>query len=173
MGPDANILVFWTLSFKPTYSLSSFTLFKRLFSSSLLSATSVVSSVYLRVLIFLLAILVPACVSSSLAFHMMYSAHTLNDQGDNMQPWCTPFLIWNQSVVPCSVLTVASWLAYRFLRKQVRWAGIPISFRIFQFVVIHTVKGQWIRSSCFSGIPLLFLWSKGCWQFDLWFLCLF
>ena len=41
------------------------------------------------------------------------------------------FLIWNQSVVPCSVLTVASWPAYRFLRRQVRWLGIPISWRIF------------------------------------------
>ena len=58
-----------------------------------------------------------------------------------MQPWCTPFPIWNQSVVPCPVLTVASWPAYRFLRRQVRWSGIPISWRIFQFVVIHTVKG--------------------------------
>ena len=50
MGPDAMILVFWMLSFKPTFSLSSFT-FKRLFSSSLLSAIRVVSSVYLRLLI--------------------------------------------------------------------------------------------------------------------------
>ena len=52
----------------------------------------------------------------------------------------TPFPIWNQSVVPCPVLTVASSPAYRFLRRQVRWSGIPISFRILQFVVIHTVK---------------------------------
>ena len=37
-------------------------------------------------------------------------------------------------------LTVASWPAYRFLRRQVRWSGIPIPWRIFQFVVIHTVK---------------------------------
>ena len=44
-------------------------------------------------------------------------------------------------VVPCPVLTVASWPAYRFLRRQIRWSGIPISWRIFQFVVIHTVKG--------------------------------
>ena len=36
---------------------------------------------------------------------------------------------------------IASWPAYRFLRRQVRWSGIPISLRIFQFVVIHTVKG--------------------------------
>ena len=40
MGPDAMILVFWTLSFKPTYSLSSFTFIKRLFRSSLFSAIS-------------------------------------------------------------------------------------------------------------------------------------
>ena len=34
MGPDAMILVFWMLSFKPTFSLSSFTFIKRLFSVS-------------------------------------------------------------------------------------------------------------------------------------------
>ena len=34
MGLDAMILVFWMLSFKPTLSHSSFTLIKRLFSSS-------------------------------------------------------------------------------------------------------------------------------------------
>ena len=32
--------------------------------------------------------------------------------------------------VPCPVLAVASWLGYRFLRRQVRWSGIPISLRI-------------------------------------------
>ena len=42
-----------------------------LFSSSLLSAISVESSAYLRLLIFLLVILIPACASSSLAFLMM------------------------------------------------------------------------------------------------------
>ena len=57
-----------------------------------------------------------------------------------MQPWRAPFPIWNQSVFPCPVLTVASWPAYKFLKRQVRWSGIPISFRIFQFIVIHTVK---------------------------------
>ena len=50
---------------------------------------------------------------------------------DNIQPWRTPFPIWNQSVVPCPVLTVVSWLAYRFLKRQVRWSGFCISFRIF------------------------------------------
>ena len=51
MGPDAMILVFWMLSFKPTFSLTSFTFIKRLFSSSSLSAIRVVSSAYLRFLI--------------------------------------------------------------------------------------------------------------------------
>ena len=47
------------LSFKPAFSLSSFTFIKRLFSSSSLSAIKVVSSAYLRLLIFLLVILIP------------------------------------------------------------------------------------------------------------------
>ena len=68
MGSDAMILVFWTLSFKPAFSLSSFTFIKRLFSSSSLSAIRVVSSAYLRLLIFLPAILIPACASSSQLF---------------------------------------------------------------------------------------------------------
>ena len=67
MGPDAMIFVFWTLSFKPTFSLSSFTFIKRLFSS-LLSAIRVVSSAYLRLLIFLPAILIPTCASISQSF---------------------------------------------------------------------------------------------------------
>ena len=140
MGPDAIILVLWILSFKPTFSLFSFSFIKRLFSSSL-SALRVVSSAYQRLLIFLPAILIPDCASSSPAFCKMYSAYKLNKQGDNIQPWHTPFPIWNQSIVPCPVLTVAFWPAYRFLRRQVRWSGIPISSKIFQFVVIHTVKG--------------------------------
>ena len=83
MGPDAMILVFWMLSFKPTFSLSSFTFIKRLFSSSL-SAIRVVSSVYLRLLILLLAILISACALSYPALFMMYSACKLNKQGDNI-----------------------------------------------------------------------------------------
>ena len=130
MGPDAMILVSWVLSFKPTFSLSSFIFIKRLYSSYSLSAIRMVSSACLRLLIFLPAVLIPACASSSPAFLMMYSAYKLNKQGDNIQPWCTPSPFWNQSVVPSPVLTVASWPAYRFLRRQVRWSGIPVSLRV-------------------------------------------
>ena len=101
-------LIFWMLGYKPAFSLSSFTFIKRLFSSSSLPAIRVVSFAYLRFLIFLLAVLIPACASSSPAFHMMYSAYKLNKQGDNIQPWHTPFPILNQSVVPCLVLTLYS-----------------------------------------------------------------
>ena len=86
MEPEAMILVFLMLSVKPDFSLSSFTFIKRFSSSYLLSAIRRVSSAYLMLLVFLPAILIPACASSSLAFHMMYSAYKLNKQGDNIQP---------------------------------------------------------------------------------------
>ena len=80
MGLDAMILVSSVLSFKPAFSLSSFSFFRRIFKSSSLSAVRAVSSTYLRLLIFLPAILIPACDYSSMAFRMMYSAHKLNKQ---------------------------------------------------------------------------------------------
>ena len=96
-----------------------FIFIKGLFSSSSLYGIRVMSSAYLRLLIFLPAILILACVSSSPQFLMMYSAYKLNKQGDNTLPWCTPFPVWNQSFVPCPILTIASWPAYRFLKRQV------------------------------------------------------
>ena len=150
------------LNFKPTVSLFSFTFIKKLFISSSLYVIRVVSS-YLRLFIFLPAILISACASSSPVFLLMYSAYKLNKQVDNIQPWHTPFPIWNPFVVPCPILTVASWCAYRFIKRQVRWSGIPISFRIFQFIVIHTVKGfgivnkaevdVFLELSCFFDDP--------------------
>ena len=136
MGLDAMILVFWMLSFKPTFSLSSFTFIRRLFISSSLSAIKVVSSAYLRLLIFIPAILIPACASSSPAFLLMYSAYKLNKQGDNIQPWLTPFPIWNQSVFPCPLLTVVSWPAYRKAGQEVWYSHLFQNFP--QFIVTHS-----------------------------------
>ena len=73
--PAAMILVYWMLNFKSTFSLSSFTLIKRLFNSSSLSTIRMVSVVYLMLIFlpaifFLSAMLIPACDSSSPAFHM-------------------------------------------------------------------------------------------------------
>ena len=69
----------------------------------------------------------------------MYSACKLNKWGDNIQPWHTPFPILNQSVVPCMVLTVASWPEYQFLRRQVRWSAIPISLRIIYIIYVFNI----------------------------------
>jgi len=107
MRPDSMILVFQMLSFKPAFSLSSFTLIKKFFSSCFLSSIRVIASAYLSLLIFLLAILIPAWDLSSLAFLMMYSACKLNKQSDNIQSCRTLFPILNQSDAACPVLTVA------------------------------------------------------------------
>jgi len=90
MRPDAMIFFFecWVSS----QLFYSFTLIKRLFSSSLLPAIRVVLSAYLRLLIFLPSVLIPACASSSLAFHMTYSAYKLNKQGDRYS--IDVFLSW-------------------------------------------------------------------------------
>src|SRR5574341_1452715 len=131
------------LSFKPTFSFSSFTFIKRLFSFSSLSAISVVSSAYLRLLIFLPAILIPACASSSLAFLMMYSAYKLNTQGDRqytalmysvsyLEPVCCSMSSSNCCFLTCIQISQEA--------GQVVWY-----FHLFQnfpqFIVIHIVKG--------------------------------
>ena len=84
MGPDAMISVFWMLSFKPTFSFSSFTFIKRLFSSSLLSAIRVVSSVYLSLLIFQQSWFQLVFIQPSIFPAYYYSAYPLNEQGDNI-----------------------------------------------------------------------------------------
>ena len=141
MRPDVMIFIFWMLCFKPAFSFSSFILIKRLFSFSSSSPIIVVSSEYLR--LFLPAILIPACTSSSLAFHMMYSNHLilchslLLLKGDSIQPLCMSPPILNQSAFLCLVLLLLDLNADFSGGRQ----GIPISENFPQFVVIHTVKG--------------------------------
>ena len=67
----------------------------------------------------------------------MYSAYKLNKQGDNIQPVIFLSQFWTSQLFH---VLYASWPTYRFLRRQVRWSGIPITLRIFQFAVIHIVK---------------------------------
>ena len=135
MGPDATILVYWMLNLSQVFHSP--------LSPSLRGSLVPLCFHFLafewchlhilRLLIFVQAVLIPVGASSSPAFHMMPSAYKLDKQGDNMQPWCTSFPIFDKFYV-CCFLTL-------------------------------------IR--CFSGTLLLFLWYSGCWQFDLWFLCLF
>ena len=84
------ILVFGMLSFKPAFSLPSFHSSRGSLIPLHLSVIRVISPAYLRLLVFLPAILIKP---SSLALRIMYSAYKLNKQGENIQPWCTPFLI--------------------------------------------------------------------------------
>ena len=87
MGPDAMILVFWMLSFKPTSSLSSSTFITRLFGSSLFSAVRVLSSAYLSLLIFSPTILIPACASST---PRLYSSWDSLGQNTGVEPFPSP-----------------------------------------------------------------------------------
>ena len=159
MGLDAMIFVFWMLSFKPAFSLSSFIFIKRLFSSSL-SALRVVLSAYLRLFIFFLATLILACVSSSLAFHMMYSAYNVNKQGDSIQPWHT-YSFSNLEPVCCSMsgsnCCFLTCIQISQEAGQVVWYSHL--FKNFpQFVVVNTVKGFSIKplSNLIFSIKLLF-----------------
>ena len=112
MGPNAMILVFLMLIFKPPFSLSSFTFIKRFFSFSL-SAIRVLSSAwgywYFSQQSWFQLLVVPA-----------WHSHDVLCIDVNIQLWCTSFPIWNQSVIPNLVQTAASWSAYRFLMRQVR-----------------------------------------------------
>ena len=83
----------------------------------------------------------------------MYSAYKLNKQGDNIQPWHTPFPIWNQSVIPCPVLTVASWPVYRFLKRQVKAMVFP--------VIMYGCESWTIRKAEHQRMDAFELW---CWR---------
>ena len=127
MGPDAKIWVFWMLSFKPSFSLSSFIFIKRLLFSFYHKDGVICISEVIDIS--------PGNLDSSLCFIQPWISHELNKQIDNIQRWHIPFQIWNQSVVP---YPVASWPAYRFLRRQERWSGIPVSLRILNSLVWFT-----------------------------------
>ena len=115
-----------------------------------------VSSAYLRLPIFLLAVLIPACASSTLGFHMMYSAYKLNKQGDNIQPCHSPFPVHcsmdsSQSSSNCCFLTCLQ--VSQEIGKVVWYSHL---FKNFQFIVIHTVKGF----SIVNEAKEVFLWSS-------------
>ena len=86
----------------------------------------------------------------------MYSAYKLNKQGDNIQPWRIPFPVWNQSVVPCPVLSIAFWPAYKFQKRQIRWSGIPISFRIVHSLLWSTQS----KALAYLAIVVLAIYPK-------------
>ena len=126
------------VEFQAGFSLSSFTLIKKLFS---FSSPSAIRVIYLNIWGYWY-------FSQQSWFQFVsypaqhftwctYSAWMLNKQGGNIYSRCTPLPIWNQLVFPCLVLTAASWSTYGFLRRQVNCSVIPIFKNFPQFVVIH------------------------------------
>ena len=99
----------------------------------------------------------PACASSNPAFLMMYSAYKLNKQSDNIQLWCTLFLIWNQSVV-CFIMCIQ---ISKETGQVVWYSHLLKNFP--QFFVIHTVKSFGIiyEAEVYVFLELsLFWWSS-------------
>ena len=141
------------------------------------SAIRAVLSAYLRLLIFLQAVWIPACASSSPASSMMYCASELNKQGDNIQPWYSPFTNMTQFVIPCPFRTVASWPVYSSWRRWVWFSATLRSWRIFHGLLWSTESKALfcVVSEAEVDVSLEFpdfLWSSVCWQFDLLFICL-
>ena len=144
MRLDAMILVFWMLSFKPNFSLSSFTFIKKLFRSSSFPAIRVVSSAYLRLLMFPQAILIPGCTLSSPAFHMMYSASW---QTSSLTGWqYTALIYFFPSLEPvCYSMFSSNCCFLTCIQISQETSNVFSYFHLLknfpQFVVIHTVKG--------------------------------
>ena len=120
-----------------------------------------VSSAYLRLLIFRTAMLIPAHVSSSPAFLMMYSVYKLNKQGDNIQPWHTPFhcrtsLLFHSGSNCCFLTCI------QISQEEGQAVWYSHLFQNFlQCTVIHTVKdlgtvnkaGVFLELFCFFDDP--------------------
>ena len=85
MGPDATILVFWMLNFKPAFSLSLFHFHQESLQFQFAFCHKDCVIYISEIMVFLPAILIPACASSSPAFRMMYSAYKLNKQVENIR----------------------------------------------------------------------------------------
>ena len=161
METDAPIFTFWMLSFKSAFSLSCFTFIKGILVPLYFLPQECCHLHIWGYLIFLPEILIPAYASSSPAFLMMSSAYKLNRQGNNIQPWHTPFLIWNQSVVPCPVDLHTDFSGGRS-------GGLVVPDHLFKnfpwFIVIHTVKrfstvneaevDVFLELSCFFDDPV-------------------
>ena len=115
------------------------------------------SSAYLRWLTFLLAILIPACASSSPVFFMMYSTYKLNKEGDNIQPWGYSFpdlepVYCSMSSSNCCFLTCIQ--VSQEVGQVVWYSHLFQNFP--QFVVIHTVNGFGVINKTEVGVFLEF-----------------
>ena len=147
-GLDAMILDFWMLNFKPAFSLSSFTFIKKLFSSSSLSVIRMLSYAYLRLLIFLLAVLIPAWASSSL-FHVMYSIYKLKIS--RVTSLFSNFLLITSFVVWLLENVIYSFIYTTFLLKLLRHLSMT-SYVTSHYVSFVCLEGEFLISRLSSWI---------------------
>ena len=161
MGPDAMILVFWMLSFKPTFSLSSYTFIKRLFSSSSLSAIRVVSSAYLRLLIFL------PVIWTSLLAQTVKRLSTMRETGFDpwvrMIPWrrkwqSTPVLLPGKSHGQRSLLGNSSW-GHKEL-DMTEWLHFTSLQSWFQLVLLPAQHFSWCTQQIWKTQQWSQVWKR-------------
>ena len=126
------------LSFKSGFSLS-FLTSKELFIETLLSAIIVLSFLYLRLLVFLLAILIPVCHSSSPTFDSLYSAYKLTKQDDNTILVVLLSQFWASLLVYVLFLLLLLEPHTGFSGENVSWYSHLLK-NFPQFVMIYTVK---------------------------------
>ena len=118
-GSNAMIFVFWMLSFKLLFH-SSFTFIKRLFRASSLSAIRVMSSAYVRLLLFLPVILIPAfTLSSSIFFFFFFFCY-------KVIPWACVLSYFSRVQLFATLWTVTHQapLSLGFFRQEY-WSWLP------------------------------------------------
>ena len=125
------IVVFLVFRSSPFFSLASLTRLRRSSSSCLLLQINVVSSAYLRLVIFVPPNFTPP-LKPSRASLIMSSEYMLKRFGDKIHPWRTSLPISNHSVSPPLVLTADCWFWYRLAINSTRWHGKPIFFIVVQ-----------------------------------------
>ena len=161
MGPDAMILVFWMLSFKPAFALSSFTQIKRFFSTSSLSAIRV-TIIYISEVVDIS----PDNLDSSLWFiqpSISYDVLFIKIKQAGWQYTALSYSFPNFKPVHCSM--PSSNCCFLTLRRQARWSGISFSLRIFHSLLWSTQSSHpwWLPSN--SAVFLLFSIARVQWSF--------
>ena len=140
-------------------------------SSSSVSALRVVSSAYLKLLIFLSAILIPACASSSPAFLLMPQGRAglvffsflrlfgrKNMRGKERQPTQQPSFL-----LPCTQMpNIAQGSCMTLSRRWILIGLSPASLLPITGLgmVMWPLPGQWEVSKCLLRFFIFFFWTE-------------
>ena len=147
-GTRCHDLSFLNVEFKANFFTLLFHFDQEAFSSSSLSAIRVVSSAYLRLLIFLLVILIPACASSSPAFHMRVhltlEGISLKKLRFNLKHFVTVFDNWGLYGISLLILGLREWkIAFYFICVKLIMFICHSLFRLYYF----SYELRWLNCS--------------------------